>query len=108
MKWMPGELDQRIKVVRETLADDGMGGHTATTATYATLWAKVIASAGNERLEAGAIAASASYKFVIRYRADILDSDYIEWGGVRYNIRALPIGGQRTMYLEIVAERGVA
>lgn len=108
MKWQPGELDQRIAIIRESLSDDGMGGSTVTTATVATVWAKVIARSGRERDQADRLAADAGYTFVIRWRGDLLESDRLAWRGQEYNIRAIKQDGGRKLYLELDAERGVA
>lgn len=108
MKWQPGELDQRITIKRETLTPDGMGGSSVALSTVATVWAKVIGKSGGESDAADRINASAVYTFVIRYRTDLKEKDRITWGGVDYNIRAIPGTGRRRMYLEIEAQRGVA
>lgn len=108
MKWAPGELDQRVTISRETLAADGIGGATVTLATVATVWAKVVAKSGRERMAADRLDAEAGYLFVIRWRSDVREADRITWGGVDYNIRAIRQDGGRKLYLEIDAERGVA
>jgi SPP1 family predicted phage head-tail adaptor len=108
MKWAPGELHQRITIMRDTHASDGCGGSLVTPVAFATLWAKAIPMSGRERSEQGRLAAVGAYVFVIRWRTDLLASDYVLWQGVRFNIRSLPSGGGRTMYLEIDAERGTA
>jgi len=108
MKWMPGELDQRITIRRETLADDGMGGSTVSLADVATVWAKAIARSGREREYSDRLNAEGSYTFVIRWRNDIRESDRILWNSVQYNVRAISQDGGRKMYLELDAERGVA
>ena len=108
MKWQPGELDQRITIVREALTTDGMGGQTVSTSTVATVWAKVVALSGREAVRDDRLNAESAYLFVIRWRSDVREADRITWGGVTYNIRAIKQDGGRKMYLEINAERGVA
>lgn len=108
MKWMPGELDQKVVIQRETLAADGIGGSTVSVSTIATVWAKVISNSGREREFGDRLNAEAGYKFVIRWRSDVLDSDRIVYGGNSYNIRNIAKEGGRKLYLEIDAERGVA
>lgn len=108
MKYRPGELDQRITIQRETPASDGMGGVTLTLSDVATVAAKVIAMSGNEREDFDALQAEHKYRFVIRWRSDILKNDRIVWRGVEFNIRSIADFGPRTMYLEMDAERGVA
>lgn len=108
MKWMPGELDQKITIQRESLTSDGMGGSTVSVSTLASVWAKVIARSGREREYADRVNAEGAYTFVIRWRGDVLESDRITWRGEDYNIRAIAQVGGRKLYLEIDAERGVA
>lgn len=108
MKWQPGELDQRVTIVRETLASDGQGGSTLSLSTVATVWAKVIARSGHERMYDDRLNAEAGYTFVIRWRSDVREDDRLSWRGQDYNIRAIAQDGGRKLYLEIDAERGVA
>lgn len=108
MRWQPGELDQRIVIQRETLADDGMGGQTVSLSTLATVWAKVMARSGREREYQDRLNAESAYTFVIRWRSDIRESDRIVWDGVTYNIRAIAQDGGRKLYLELDCERGAA
>lgn len=108
MKWQPGELDQRVIIVRETQVGDGQGGHTVTTATVATVWAKVVAKSGREREHSDRLNAESMYLFVIRWRSDVREADRLLWRGQEYNIRAIAQDGGRKLYLEIDAERGVA
>lgn len=107
----PGQLDQRIKVKRYTLADDGYGGKTRNAPTVLfEAWASVNARGGSEQDRADREQAEATVIFTIRNRRDVtlLETDRIEWQGVEYNIRVPLDQGGRVLYLEIVAERGVA
>jgi SPP1 family predicted phage head-tail adaptor len=108
MKWVPGELDQRIKISREALTTDAGGGQTVALSVLTTVWAKVIAKSTRERETSDRLDASGLYTFIIRYRADIRENDRITWGGNDYNVRGIPREGGRKLYLEIDAERGVA
>lgn len=106
--YRPGELDQRITIQRETLADDGYGGQTVTLSTVATVWAHVRPMNGREAEHAQQLEATAMYLFVIRHLAGILPNDRIAWGGETYNIRFPRYRSGRQLYLEIEAEHGVA
>lgn len=109
MKWVPGELTERIAFYRKTAgADDGMGGKPITKTLLATVSAKVISKSGREALRADRINAETAYLFVIRKRSDILPSDVIVWRGVTFNISNISDEGPRPLYLEISADRGVA
>jgi SPP1 family predicted phage head-tail adaptor len=102
-----GELDQRVKFLRETKVDDGMGGNTITWSEFAEVWAKIRPMSGTEREHSDRLNAQASYLIVIRYRDDITENDVAEWKGQRFNIR-FSKDEPRSTFLAIEAERGVA
>jgi len=104
----PGELDQRIAFYDLVETSDDMGGDTVTDTLIDSAWAHVRPLSTREREEYQRVNAEASYVFVIRNRQDILEKYSIEWEGVRYNIRGIPQKKKRALYLDIVAERGVA
>lgn len=106
--YRPGEMNERISIVRESRTSDGAGGQTLTLTTLATVWAHVRPRSGREMERFDRINASGMYLFVIRYRTDVEESDRILWKGEYYNIRFIAQGSGRTMYLELDAERGVA
>jgi len=109
MRWRSGELDQRIDIKRETLSGDGIGGEVVTLTDVACgLWAKVAAISGAESERFNKLNATHMLKFVIRYRDDLRDDDRIIWNGHAHNIRVINPESGRNLYLEIVAERGVA
>jgi SPP1 family predicted phage head-tail adaptor len=104
----PGEMNERIQIIRETRASDGAGGQTLSLTTLASVWAHVRPRSGREMERFDRVNASAMYLFVIRYRTDVEESDRILWKGEYYNIRYIAQGTGRALYLEIDAERGVA
>jgi SPP1 family predicted phage head-tail adaptor len=109
MNIRPGELDQRISILRETLSDDGFGGQNVALAVLSkTTWAHVRPMSGRESERFDKLNAEMTNLFVIRYRSDVQENDRIEWLSEQYNIRAVMKSGPRKLYLEIYAERGVA
>jgi SPP1 family predicted phage head-tail adaptor len=105
----PGELDQLITIKRESLADDGMGGHDVTLSDVAVdLWAKARALSGKEFERYDQVNATAMVMFIIRNRTDLLQTDQIQWNGAAYNIRYIHPTSTRDLYLMIEAEKGVA
>lgn len=107
----PGELDQRIEYQRVTgRTPDGMGGFTQTVETLAGAWAKVQAKGGREQSIADRLDASAVVVFRVRVRPDLglKENDRIVWKGQSYNIRVIEDVGDRVMYWDVLAERGVA
>jgi len=104
----PGMLDQRISIMRSTMAGDGVGGSVETQTTYASMWAHVRPMKGREREAAMRTESRADYLVVVRNRADLLESDVIRWNGRDLNIRFIRNAAGRPLYLEIEAEMGPA
>jgi SPP1 family predicted phage head-tail adaptor len=103
-----GELNQRIKIERDTPVGDGMGGQDKAPHVLLTLWAKVRNKSVRELLASQQIAAVATVVFVIRWRNDLKPSDRIIWKGIRYNIVGPLDSNNRQPFMEIEAVRGVA
>ena len=105
-----GKLDERITFQERTTTPDGGGGSVeglANISSVPTVWAHVMPGGGSERTTEGRVNAEGSYKFVIRYRADINETHTILWRGSTYNIRNVQREGPRPLYLYIETERGV-
>jgi SPP1 family predicted phage head-tail adaptor len=105
-KYQPGQLDKLIKIQRETLTGDGIGGDDLTWVDVSEEWAKAEPLSGAERPEADRPEAQARYMFVIRHRSDLLDTDRIVFNGQNYDIDFIQDEGPRPTYLEINAFRG--
>jgi len=105
-----GELDELIDFIRPAKGDDGMGGKTQTEpyVVASKVWAKRRPLSGKEFAKYDAVNNSAMCAFVIRYRNDLLPTDQIYSDGIYYNIRFIPPVSNRSMYLVIEAESGVA
>lgn len=108
MAFKAGDLDQKISIERYSNVPDGMGGNVTTWAEVLTPWAMVRPVSGNERSGFDQLLAEASYLFVVRYPLAVLDSDRIVWDGDYYNIRLRKKPTGRKLYMQIIAERGVA
>jgi len=104
----PGKLDQRIGIYNIAETDDGLGGSTTAEVLIDSVWSEVRPLSVREREEFNRVNAEASYVFVIRNRQDLLEKYFIRWDGVDYNIQGLKQKSKRHLYLEIIAERGVA
>lgn len=104
----PGQLDQRIAFMREQRVQDDQGGFARSRVEFASAWAWVKPLSGSESEDYDRVNATHTYVFVVRNRQDILESDQIEWLGVSYNIRQIARRSNRRMYVDIIAERGVA
>lgn len=108
MTYRTGELDQRVKVMRQTSTDDGYGGQIVEFIESGEYWCHVRPLSGRETVEADRLAGEATYLFVFRNGMDVQDSDRLDWYGDQYNIRVRKQPKGRAMYIEIEAERGVA
>ena len=108
---MIGQMDQRITLQRLADTPDGGGGLVRTwgdVATNACPWASVRAKAGKEGLGEGRTNATYVVVFTIYNRADLSEKDRLVWNGENYNIRGILRTGDRKLFLQIEAERGVA
>ena len=104
----PGELDQRVKVIRKVSTSDGYGGTTNTTQEVGEYWCHVRPLSGREIEDFDRLQGTANYLFVFRNGIDLKDSDRLDWYGDQYNIRFRKQPKGRAMYVEVMAERGVA
>lgn len=104
-----GELDQRIRITRESFASDGGGGRARSLAVLRDTWAKVVPVRGKETVDADAVSNPHLYLFVFRHRPDIpiRVDDLIEWGGEKFNVLFPHKPSSRDEFMEVEAERGV-
>lgn len=108
---MIGDMNERITIQRETLADDGQGGSTRTLGTVATVWAKVAPLSGRERDMANQTESPRNYRFTVRRTSEtagVLARDLIFWRGKIMNIRFIALNSPKEKFLQIDAEDGVA
>jgi SPP1 family predicted phage head-tail adaptor len=103
-----GELDQRVKVMRQSNVSDGIGGNVLSWVEVSEVWCHVRPLSGSERVDFDQVNAEARYLFVVRNGLDVTDSDTLSWDGIGFNIKIRKQPKKRAMYLEIEAERGVA
>lgn len=102
-----GELDQLVTIKRRVRTPDGGGGFTSSLNTVGTEWARVRPMSGNERLAADKIEAPANYAVIMRTRSDLLESDILEWGSERLNIRFIAYEA-REPFMKVECQKGVA
>ena len=110
MRFRIGELDQRVKILKEVRVSDGMGGSTRTWEPVTEVAAHVRSLNGRERARADRLEAEGGYLVAIRWRPDVRENMVIEWlnRDRRMNIRHVEDGGRRSMYLSIQCDTGVA
>lgn len=99
-------MDRRITIERATRADDGFtSAGAAEWSTLAEVWAQATPVSDREKLQSGAVGATLTYRFRVRYSsalAGITPADRVVYGGVAYNIHAVKEVGRRAG-LEITA-----
>ncbi len=79
-----GSLDQRITIERPAVTTDELGQDARAWTAVATVWARVMETAGREFLK-GDYQAEEKTAFVIRWRT--IDSTYrVTWGGRTWRI----------------------
>lgn len=108
MKSPIGKLDQRITLQAQTATPDGIGGVTQGWVTIGTVWARAGAVRASEAMAEGRMNAEAQVRFTIRARGDLTERHRIIWRGVAYNIRGIPLPQTRALYMDVIADRGVA
>jgi SPP1 family predicted phage head-tail adaptor len=85
-----GKLRKRIELYHAVRAKDSeRGGFSVTENLYATVRAFAVKTRSVPSRIAGNYQLVTTLEVVIRYRADILDSDIINLEGVRYKIHKL-------------------
>jgi head-tail adaptor len=116
-----GKLRERIRIDKQVIVPDSMGGQPVTWQPYVTIWAQVVPIPGGpgEQVEGGGLAAVATYQFVVRRRADLSEVQRIVWpvdpmtgadipASLQFNVRSVDLPPSLEMYMAIEAEAGVA
>ncbi len=101
-------MRERVILRANTFAKDALGGNIPTTTTLATVWAKVQPLAGKELKDIGRLAAKQLYLVVIRHRTDLTTDNIIIWDNKTLNIRSVQNRDERSQFLSMECEEGVA
>lgn len=99
-----GSRDRRIRIERAVVDRDTHGGKTETWALMIEVDARVTPLRGRDLVAAGQVMPGVETKFTINWRADLLESDRIVYGGNVYDIQHIAEIGRREG-LEILAKR---
>jgi len=108
MKSPIGKLDQQVTIQAQTATPDGIGGVTQGWATVETTWAAVKPVRASEAMVEGRMNAEAQMRFTLRACGYLTERHRLVWGGVPYNIRGIPMPMTRALYMDVIADRGVA
>lgn len=103
-----GSLRQRVTIQTLTKTEDGVGGWNHSWADTVTVWADLFPLSGGEIYKQGQVQSPVTHKCVIRYRTGVTTNQRITYGGNPYNIRAVLNLNERSEWLELHLESGVA
>lgn len=102
----PGELNQRIVILRPSLAPaDSYGQHVEQwTADSQPRWAKVTPKISREAMERGGIKISTTYNVLIRWLAGLTSSIRVQWKGRVFDVESVidPDNGREKLLLVCV------
>lgn len=81
-----GDLDRRITILALTVERDDFGGVVETWSEVATVWARYLPGAGNERFMAATTYAETQARFHIRWRGDVTPEYRLSYDGKEWDI----------------------
>jgi len=90
-----GRLDRRIDIERLTQGNTNGVKTESWAALVSDLPATAMQMSGREAMQQGGAAAEVDTVFTIRYRGDVLETDRIDWGGRKYDIKFIREIGRR-------------
>lgn len=102
------KLKNRVILQRIEIVEDGSGGSTRTWQTVQSIWAYLVQTGGGERYQQERLTATANFKAIIRYRADVSPVNRIVFQGVAYQIRSVDDIEFAHKFLQLTLESGVA
>lgn len=103
-----GQYDQRVMLQQPTPGRDDAGQPLTTFSDVGEAWAKVRPTRGRDFVAADGKQATIDVQFCLRYRADVLSTWRVLWGGIPYDIQGEPVNvkGAR-VELELNCIKGV-
>ena len=104
----PGSFRHTIIIQRATRTPIGGGSNTTMWNTHLTLRCKLTPLSSNERIYAQRIESDITHRILMRYVADILPSDRVNFNGRYFNIKPPLNLEEANRYLEIGAVEGPA
>ena len=98
----PGELNCRIKLLKETKVPDGQGGYATDYTASCSMWAKITAVTAKTIDQYEQLTPEILHRIVIRYRSDVFMSDRIQYGQRLFELIGPPVNeGERNAYLRL-------
>ena len=107
---MVARMRQRVTLQQLVETADGAGGAARSWSDVATVWAQVTPLVGgrSERLFAGQLQGEVTHRIVMRYRSGVNVRMRVLYGTRSMNIRSVVNVNEAGVFLEILAEEGVA
>lgn len=105
---MLSRLRQRIEFQSPNDAPDGAGGVTRGWQHHAYAWAEMRAIAGKEMLDNEQLQSPVTHRIAIRYRDDITTAMRVVYDSRVFNVRSVVNRAEKSAFLELLAEEGVA
>lgn len=98
-----GEMRKRIELQAPVDTIDAYGQASRSWATYATVYASVVPSSGQENTIAEAMQVQQTHTITIRYRNDVLATHRALFGSRHFNFQFVRNIDERNRWLEITA-----
>ena len=105
------DLRHVVVIQAENPATDAGGGQTdpwASPTTFATVRACIKPLRGGERLRAMQLEDSVTHRFTMRWRSGVTAKHRLKFGARLFNCRSVINVDEKSKWLEIMAEEGVA
>lgn len=102
-----GELRHRVTLQSVTVARDAVGGTTETWTDQATVWAAIEPLRGREYWDAAQVAAEATYRVRMRYRAGVSPEMRLTYQGRTLEIESVTSPDERRRELELICREVV-
>lgn len=99
-----GDLRQRLTLEVHARTDDGGGGADDVWISLGDVWAAVKPLAGNERVEADAVAGNVTHEVWLRYRSDLAPEMRFRKDNRLFDIRAVFDFEERRRFLRCFVE----
>ena len=103
-----GKLRNTIIIERETDTPNDSGGQDIVWAQYKKVKAFIKTKSGSERVRGMKLESPLTHSIFIRYTADILPTDRVNFSGRYMQIRAVINIEERNRWIELACEEGVA
>ena len=103
-----GKMRHRISLESVGRTSDDAGGFSSGWDEAAEIWAHVKPASARENFRDMQLAEEKTYEVTIRYRDNASASQRIKFGTRIFNIRQVRNRDERSRYLDILCEEGVA